>query len=162
MQEVLVKEQKCKLNKGFSLVELIVVITIMAILVGVIATTFVRYVGSSRETANESNERILKDAADVALADPSVGSLGTLTASAPGTLVITWTATGVTTSGSLNATAFKTALDANLDKDSTGAVVYPEPSGGTGTFTITIVGSLATGYTSTVNFAETTPPAATK
>lgn len=147
MQEVLVREQKSKLNKGFSLVELIVVITIMAILVGVIATTFVRYVSRSHETANDSNVKILKDAADVALADPN---LGNITAS---TFEISWSGGTKTITDNVGGN-FKTALEANLDKNGSNAV-YPEPSGGDGTFIITISGSTTAGYTSTVTFNST-------
>ena len=56
-------------NKGFSLVELIIVIAIMAVLVGVLAPQFIKYVEQSRRsrdiaTANEIREAILSDIAD--------------------------------------------------------------------------------------------------
>ena len=56
-------------NKGFSLVELIIVIAIMAILVGVLAPQFIKYVEQSRrsndiQTATEIREAILADIAD--------------------------------------------------------------------------------------------------
>ena len=56
-------------NKGFSLVELIIVIAIMAVLVGVLAPQFIKYVEQSRRsrdiaTANEIREAILADIAD--------------------------------------------------------------------------------------------------
>ncbi len=41
-------------NKGFSLVELIIVIAIMAVLVGVLAPQFLKYVESSRVQKDES------------------------------------------------------------------------------------------------------------
>jgi type IV pilus assembly protein PilA len=56
-------------NKGFSLVELIIVIAIMAILVGVLAPQFIKYVEQSRrstdiQSATEIREAILADIAD--------------------------------------------------------------------------------------------------
>ena len=43
------KKQKSLTNKGFSLVELIIVIAIMAVLVGVLAPQFLKYVEQSRK-----------------------------------------------------------------------------------------------------------------
>ncbi len=56
-------------NKGFSLVELIIVIAIMAVLVGVLAPQFIKYVEQSRRsndiaTAEEIRQAILADIAD--------------------------------------------------------------------------------------------------
>jgi len=56
-------------NKGFSLVELIIVIAIMAVLVGVLAPQFIKYVEQSRrsrdiQTAQEIRESVLAAIAD--------------------------------------------------------------------------------------------------
>lgn len=42
------KKQKSLTNKGFSLVELIIVIAIMAVLVGVLAPQYVKYLNKSK------------------------------------------------------------------------------------------------------------------
>lgn len=46
------KKQKNLTNKGFSLVELIIVIAIMAVLVGVLAPKYIKYVEKSRVSAD--------------------------------------------------------------------------------------------------------------
>lgn len=60
-------------NKGFSLVELIVVIAIMAVLVGVLAPQFIKYVESSRRSTDISNAQNIQSAilADLADLDPA-------------------------------------------------------------------------------------------
>jgi type IV pilus assembly protein PilA len=66
-------------NKGFSLVELIVVIAIMAVLVGVLAPQFIKYVESSRRSTDISNAQNIQSAVLADIAE------GTITTSSPGT-----------------------------------------------------------------------------
>jgi len=65
------KERKLN-NEGFSLIELIVVIAIMAILVGVMAPNVLKYVESSRESADKQVADTLRTAIMTAMVDPSV------------------------------------------------------------------------------------------
>ena len=66
------KKQRTLNNKGFSLVELIVVIAIMAILVGVLAPNVLKYVETSRESADKQVADTIRSAVMTALVDPSV------------------------------------------------------------------------------------------
>ena len=56
-------------NKGFSLVELIIVIAIMAILIAVLAPQYIKYVEKSRESADLDNWQAVLSAMQVAYAD---------------------------------------------------------------------------------------------
>lgn len=56
-------------NKGFSLVELIVVIAIMAVLVGVLAPQFIGYVAKSRQATDVQNAQTLATEIGVKIAN---------------------------------------------------------------------------------------------
>lgn len=59
-----------KNNKGFSLVELIIVIAIMAVLVGVLAPTYMQYVEKSKKSNDVSTVDTLVNAFEIAAIDP--------------------------------------------------------------------------------------------
>jgi len=58
-------------NKGFSLVELIIVVAIMAVLIGVLAPTYLKYVETSRRTSDCTSVGSILDACEVLAVDPN-------------------------------------------------------------------------------------------
>lgn len=60
---------KKKDNKGFSLVELVIVVAIMAILVGLLAPQYLKYVEKSRKSADANNLDQMVQAVQVYAAD---------------------------------------------------------------------------------------------
>lgn len=61
-------------NKGFSLVELIIVIAIMAIMVGIMAPQLIKYIEKSKVTADQHLLDAIYDAVVYAYVDPDVSS----------------------------------------------------------------------------------------
>lgn len=64
-------------NKGFSLVELIIVIAIMAILVGVLAPQFMKYVEQSRRSSDISSAEEIRQAVIASIADGEISGSNT-------------------------------------------------------------------------------------
>lgn len=84
--------KKEKMNdKGFSLVELIIVIAIMAVLVVVLAPQYLKYVERSRNSTDLQNATAIVTACQVWAADPTVAADKTFQA---GTFEITVTSSG--------------------------------------------------------------------
>lgn len=63
------KDRKKKDNKGFTLVELVIVVAILAILVGILAPQYTKYVEKSRKAADASNLENLVTAFKTAASD---------------------------------------------------------------------------------------------
>ncbi len=59
-------------NKGFSLVELIIVIAIMAILAGAIAPALIKYIDKSRKSNDVSSAKTIKTAVETAMGNESI------------------------------------------------------------------------------------------
>ena len=74
------KKQKSLTNKGFSLVELIIVIAIMAVLVGVLAPQYLKYVANSKISADISSADSVRTVVNTLIADSKLtGTTVTLT-----------------------------------------------------------------------------------
>lgn len=127
------KKQKSLTNKGFSLVELIIVIAIMAVLIGVLAPQYLKYVEQSRLQKDNQAISEITNAIKIAMADETIN---TATASAdfkPTTKEYSFPASGtalekelstvVGTSVKLTSNTYTVAPEITVTKDtSTGLV----------------------------------------
>lgn len=99
-----------KNNKGFSLIELIIVIAIMAVLVAIIAPNLTKYLGSSKKNTDKKNADEIASTIQTCISDfetsqdSSGNDHGYVYNSS--SITLTWGSTGCTVSGSSNDTDF--------------------------------------------------------
>ena len=131
-------KNRAKSNKGFTLVELIVVIVILAILIGVSVSGYTKYIGQSRLNTDIQNAEVIRSAAINAQAADGVYE-ELMNAEAGSYLTIKVDNNGVTVSK--NGTSYTKALTSNLGlADSTGAQTKfkSQYTGGEYTITVTV------------------------
>ena len=139
-------------NKGFSLIELIIVIAIMAVLVAIIAPNLTKYLGKSKQQTDKTNLEEIKNQvknciSDAATQQKSDGSdiLPQATDGTAAVYTITKAATGPAVATTTNADAdFAKLLQDVLDKDTT---IASKASPAKKSIVVTITGSASGGYT---------------
>lgn len=82
-------EQKKMNNKGFSLVELIIVIAIMAILVGVLAPQYVRYIAKSKISTDMQNVQAIRTSVEAYAAEAGSLSANVVVKVSGGSITVT-------------------------------------------------------------------------
>ena len=99
-------------NKGFSLIELIIVIAIMAVLVALIAPNLTKYLGSAKYNTDKHNADDLAQSIQTCILDYEVDN-GRLIPLGGSDINLTWTAANVSGGPS----QFNSMLDSMLDKE---------------------------------------------
>lgn len=118
-------------NMGFSLVELIIVIAIMAILIAVLAPMFVRYVERSRQTSDISAVGEMSSALKVAAMDTTIAD------SPPAVLSITWEC-GATGAITVSDPLYQESVELTLGSGVVPAVSFAARETNTAAITVTL------------------------
>lgn len=131
---------KKKNNRGFSLIELIIVIAIMAVLVAIIAPNLIKYLSSSKSETDTSNLHEVKQQVINAISDAQANNITVPT----GTLFITGNGISVTVIGG-DGDKFDDILQKSLEGSVTKSKVTPAKK----CIKVIISGSTSAGYTIT-------------
>ena len=123
-------------NKGFSLIELIIVIAIMAVLVAIIAPNLTKYLGSSKTKTDDKNLDEVKQQVMNAISDAQTNDVTVPT----GSIKLQASGSAVTVTG--GNTSFNTILQTVLKGSTTKSKVTPSNT----CITVTISGDVANGY----------------
>ena len=99
-------------NKGFSLIELIIVIAIMAVLVAIIAPNLTKYLGSSKEKTDQKNADELASQLQTCITEFDTESDTTNLGTQADSISITWGEDGATSSDA--PADFVTMLNQNI------------------------------------------------
>ena len=139
-----------KNNKGFSLVELIIVIAIMAILVGVMAPQLIKYIEKSKVSADTQLADSVHTAILTAMMDPEIVNFSGYNAeynSYTSATAVSGISTGSQTigSGALEIMGAANASDVDGSLKSTGASAVSFQITGTNSLSVWITGSDASG-----------------
>lgn len=125
-------------NKGFSLVELIVVIAIMAVLIGVLAPQFLRYVEKSRLQKDNQAVNEIAQAAKAAMANETIyNEVGTSTTITPSGKTYTFTTSTTPTFQGELANTVGTTVTLSSKKYSTSPTITVSVDTGTNTVKVT-------------------------
>ena len=128
-------------NKGFSLIELIIVIAIMAVLVAIIAPNLTKYLGKSKDSTDTKNADEIESTLKTCITDYEMDN-GDLISGETGTMTATWTSTGLTSTGNTTFDALINAeIDASKTKSKKDSSKYAEATitkNSSGTYTISV------------------------
>lgn len=105
-------------NKGFSLIELIIVIAIMAVLVAIIAPNLTKYLGKSKDSTDKKNLDEIESTLKTCITSFEMDHSDFIT-SAGTSVTVGWTSTGCSISGTSNDTDAKNIIDEAIDASKT-------------------------------------------
>lgn len=135
-------------NKGFSLIELIIVIAIMAVLVAIIAPNLTKYLGKSKQQTDKTNLEEIKKQVKNCISEASTDDIAVQ--KTDGTTA-TYKITGNTCTAETTGTSdFANLISSVLDTDNNSAS-KAEPS--KKSMAVTISGTVSGGYSVSVSFS---------
>ncbi len=142
-------------NKGFSLIELIIVIAIMAVLVAIIAPNLTKYLGRSKQETDKKNLDEIKKQVKNVISEAAIDDVqvvnGATSTSKKGYYYIKGSGTAITVTPSTDGTAdFATKLQNVLDPDT--ATKSKVDNSKTGIW-VEVEGSESTGFTVKAQFS---------